>query len=98
MSGTDCPFWGCDDMATATAQILLQYPAKFSPNLEGGYTVTFRDLPEAAITGEDETVLTEMAAHALRRAAAFYQQSGKMLPSPSASLPDERMVRTLFER
>ena len=84
-------------MTTATAQILLQYPAKFSPKVEGGYIVTFRDLPEAVTSGEDEAASMEIAADALLRAAVFYRKSGRILPSPSPCLPDERMVRALFE-
>lgn len=38
----------------AGRKVMLQYAAKLTPGLpqEGGYTVTFRDVPEAITEGE----------------------------------------------
>ena len=47
------------------------YPAKFTAE-EGGYTVTFRDIPEAITCGDDMTDAREMAADALLTAMDFY--------------------------
>ena len=39
----------------------MYYPAKFTPAEEGGYVVTFRDIPEAITQGDDMTEAVEMA-------------------------------------
>ena len=39
----------------------MYYPAKFTPAEEGGYIVTFRDIPEAITQGDDMTEAVEMA-------------------------------------
>jgi len=46
---------------------MLQYAAKLTPGLpeEGGYTVTFRDVPEAITEGETLEDALKYAAEAL---------------------------------
>ena len=37
------------------------YPAKFSPAEEGGFVVTFRDIPEAITQGDDMAEAQEIS-------------------------------------
>ena len=71
----------------------MQYPAKFEPDLEaGGYVVTFRDIPEAITQGDDDAEAMAMAEEVLISSMDFYVEDRRIIPSPSAALPDERMV------
>jgi antitoxin HicB len=50
----------------------MYYPAQFESAVEGGFVVTFRDIPEAITQGENETEAMEMAQDALVTAFDFY--------------------------
>lgn len=62
------------------------YPATFTPEPEGGFTVTFRDVPEAITCGADRAEALAMARDALETALSFYVERGAALPvgSPMA--------------
>ena len=62
----------------------MRYPATFTPQEEGGYTVTFRDIPEAITQGDDMNEATEWAADALHTAMEFYFEDDRQVPMPSA--------------
>lgn len=70
----------------------MKYPATFTPADEGGFVVTFRDIPEAITQGDDESEADEMAADALLTAMDFYFEDGRPVPPPSAAREGERLV------
>ncbi|WP_070267476.1 type II toxin-antitoxin system HicB family antitoxin [Duganella sp. HH101] len=71
----------------------MQYPARFEPDLEaGGYVVTFRDIPEAITQGDDDAEAMAMAEDVLISSMDFYFEDRRIVPSPSAALPNELMV------
>ncbi|WP_037587564.1 type II toxin-antitoxin system HicB family antitoxin [Stenoxybacter acetivorans] len=63
----------------------MYYPAKFSQE-DNGYTVTFRDIPEAITCGDDLTDARAMAADALLTAMDFYFEDRRTVPMPSVQL------------
>jgi antitoxin HicB len=68
------------------------YPARFQPAKEGGFTVTFRDVPEAITEGDTLDEAMDAAANALESALSFYIADRKPLPEPSPPKRGERMV------
>lgn len=62
----------------------MRYPATFTPQEEGGFTVTFRDIPEAITQGDDMNEASEWAADALATAMEFYFEDSRQVPMPSA--------------
>lgn len=70
----------------------MQYPAKFEPAKEGGFVVTFRDIPEAITQGDTEIEAMEMAKDVLVSAMDFYFEDRRAVPSPSLALKDERLI------
>lgn len=71
----------------------MQYPATFTPDLEdGGYVVTFRDIPEAITQGDDDADAMEMAGDALLSAMDFYFDGKRPVPAPSPAQQGERMI------
>jgi antitoxin HicB len=61
------------------------YPYELAAQPEGGFTVTFPDLPEAVTQGEDEDEAAAMAEDALVTALSFYTDNAERLPRPSAA-------------
>lgn len=70
----------------------MRYPALFAPAPEGGYVVTFRDIPEAITQGETMEDATAMAADALLTAMDFYFEDRRAVPAPSKAEPGEQLV------
>lgn len=70
----------------------MRYPARLSPTGNGGFVVTFRDIPEAITEGDSEADALEMAADALLTAMDFYFEDERAVPSPSRPLQGERLV------
>ena len=68
------------------------YPAKFARAREGGFTVTFRDVPEAITEGDTVEEARAHAAEALETALSFYIGERKPLPKPGAAKRGERVV------
>lgn len=68
------------------------YPAHFEPAEEGGFVITFRDLPEAITQGETEAEALTMAEDALVSAMDFYFEDRRRVPDPSDPLAGERLV------
>ena len=58
------------------------YPAKLIPE-DGGYVVTFRDIPEAITQGDSREEAIAMAADALATAMEFYFEDRRQVPAPS---------------
>jgi antitoxin HicB len=61
------------------------YPATLSPQPEGGFTVTFDDLPEAITQGDDREAALAAAQDALVAALGFHANEGTPIPVPSAA-------------
>jgi len=61
------------------------YPYEIEPQPEGGWTVTFPDVPEAITEGDTEEEVAAMAEDALVTALSFYTDNGHPLPRPSPS-------------
>jgi antitoxin HicB len=70
----------------------MKYPAIFAPAEEGGFVVTFRDVPEAITQGDDEAEAVEMASDALVTAMEFYFEDKRQVPRPSAPRDGERLI------
>lgn len=67
----------------------MYYPARFEAAPEGGFVVTFRDIPEAITQGDTEAEALEMAADALLTAMDFYFEDRRPVPQPSATRKGE---------
>lgn len=79
------------------------YAATFEPTeREGGFTVTFPDVPEAITEGRDLADARAMAADALGVALLTYLEMGHPLPAPTAAgtmiAPDSETIAKIAER
>jgi antitoxin HicB len=70
----------------------MRFPAKFAPAKEGGFVVTFPDIPEAITQGDDEAAAMRAARAALETALDFYFEAGRRVPTPSQPKRVHRMV------
>ncbi len=68
------------------------YPALFTPAEEGGFVVTFRDIPEAVTQGDSEAEAMEMAEDVLLSAMDFYFEDKRSVPMPSKAQLGECLV------
>ena len=68
------------------------YPATLTPDPDGGFTVTFRDVPEAITEGDSREEALLHAEGALESALAMYVAAKEPLPVTSAALADEVVV------
>lgn len=68
------------------------YPARFEEAPEGGFVVTFRDIPEAITQGDTEAEAMEMAEDALITSMDFYFDERRAVPAPSDAQPGDRLV------
>ena len=68
------------------------YPATLTADPEEGFTVTFRDVPEAITEGDSREEAVLRAEDALESALAMYIAAGEPLPPPSKAEADEVMV------
>jgi antitoxin HicB len=62
---------------------MLRYPARLKAQREGGFVVTFPDIPEAITQGEDKEDALLHARDALESALGFYFDAFRAVPSPS---------------
>ena len=69
-----------------------KYPATLTPNGEGGFIVTFRDVPEALTEIHSMDELEETASDCLASAMEFYFGDRKPFPLPSKPRGGERLV------
>jgi antitoxin HicB len=72
--------------------IVVNFPALFQPQPGGGFTVTFRDVPEAITQGDLIEEAKVMALEALLTAMEFYVREGRLSPMPSSCMAGEHMV------
>jgi antitoxin HicB len=68
------------------------YPATLSPDPDGGFTVTFRDVPEAITEANTREEALLRAEDALGSALAMYVAAKEPLPAPSNAAAGEEMV------
>ncbi len=71
--------------------ITLAYPASFTDE-DGELIVTFRDIPEALTSGQNEEDAIEEACDALKVAIAGYLKEGKSIPRPSNVARGEHLI------
>ena len=71
----------------------MRYPAHFEPAPEGGFVVTFRDIPEAITQGDTESEAMAMAEDALLTAMEFYFEDKRSVPLPSAAKRGEAAAK-----
>jgi antitoxin HicB len=64
---------------------MFDYPIVLEAQPEGGFVVTFPDVPEAITQGEDTEEALLYAIDALESALSFYVDARKALPVPSAA-------------
>lgn len=70
----------------------MKYPAIFTPAVEGGFVITFRDIPEAITQGDDEEEALFMARDVLREAMGIYFDDKRVVPTPSKAQKGERLI------
>lgn len=70
----------------------MRYPARFELAPEGGYVVTFRDIPEAMTQGDTQQEAEGMASDALLTAMDFYFEDRRAVPLPSDPEPGEVLI------
>jgi antitoxin HicB len=70
----------------------MKYPVRLKAEKEGGYVVTFPDIPEAITQGEDIDDALLHAADALESALDFYFEGRRRIPPPSAPKRGQRTV------
>jgi antitoxin HicB len=69
----------------------MKFPAVFAPE-DGGFVVTFRDIPEAITQGDDEEEAMFMARDVLREAMSIYFDEARVIPQPSKPRKGERLI------
>lgn len=72
----------------------LFYPAVFHKAEEGGFWVSFPDIPECLTQGDDMQQAYEMAAEALGLSLTTMEESGEEIPA--ASVPEEIEIEDGF--
>ncbi|MDK9705187.1 MAG: type II toxin-antitoxin system HicB family antitoxin [Sulfuritalea sp.] len=72
---------------------MLDYPVILEAQPEGGFVVTFPDVPEAITQGEDEDEALLYAIDALETALSFYVDDRKPLPVPGKPKRGQKTVR-----
>lgn len=70
----------------------MKYPAIFTPADEGGFVVTFRDIPEAITQGDNEAEALFMARDVLREAMGVYFDEKRAVPMPSRPGTADRLI------
>jgi len=72
---------------------MFSYPVTLTPDkTDGGYVVTFVDIPEAITQGETEEEAMAMAREALETALEFYFDERRAVPLPSRVKRGQRSV------
>ena len=68
------------------------YPCSLTPEEDGGYSVSFPDVPESLTCGDDRSEALEMAQDALTVALGMYVQGGEDIPVPSQATDGQDLV------
>ena len=72
---------------------MFDYPAILAAQPEGGFVVTFPDVPEAITQGADREEALLYAVDALEAALSFYVDDKRPLPMPSKPKRGQVVVR-----
>lgn len=72
---------------------MFDYPVVLAEQPEGGFVVTFPDVPEAITQGEDRDEALLYAVDALEAALSFYVDDRRPLPVPSEAKHGQAVVR-----
>ena len=72
---------------------MLDYPVVLEAQPEGGFVVTFPDVPEAITQGEDEDEALLYAVDALETALSFYVDARMQLPVARKAKRGQKTVR-----
>lgn len=70
----------------------MRFPADLAAQEEGGFVVTFLDIPEAITQGEDRADALFHAQDALETALEFYFEAPRAVPDPSPIRPGQEYV------
>jgi len=71
---------------------MFKFPAQIEGNEADGYTVTFRDVPEAITQGDTLDEAKAAAIDALVTAMDFYFEDGRPVPTPSKANRSDVLV------
>src|SRR5437764_356610 len=71
---------------------MIAYPAKFAPEENGAFTVTFPDIPEAITCGDSAHEAMAMAVDALETVLSEYIRRRREIPKASKSGRGMRVV------
>lgn len=70
----------------------MRYPARFKPAPEGGFVVTFRDIPEAITQGDTEAEAIEMAEDVLYSSMELYFEDKRPVPLPGVAKRGDHLI------
>lgn len=73
----------------------LIYPADVTPDTNGQWLVTFRDVPEAVTSGDSFEEACSRAGDALESALEFYAEAGENFPAASEPEKGEVLVQVV---
>ena len=68
------------------------FPCELTPDEDGGFVVTFPDVPEAITGGRDQAEALTMAEDALATALAGYVLEQRAIPTPTKPIGDRTPV------
>lgn len=71
---------------------MVAYPATLESEEDGGYVVTFRDLPEAVAQGDGLTQALDAGMYSMAVALEFRIRNDEPWPEPSVALDGERLI------
>jgi len=71
---------------------MLKFAARFEPAPEGGFVISFRDIPEALSQAETLEEARDVARDALITAMDFYFEDRREVPAPSKAKRGEELV------
>jgi antitoxin HicB len=71
---------------------MVAYPAALEREADGGFVVTFRDLPEAVAQDDDLDQALEAGMYSFAVALEFRIRDGEAWPRPSPALEGERVI------
>ncbi|KWN69694.1 type II toxin-antitoxin system HicB family antitoxin [Burkholderia ubonensis] len=71
---------------------MLRYPAWFEPDDDGGFVITFRDIPEAISQSNTRDEARAMGADALLTALDFYFEDKRPVPAPTKAKSGEELI------
>ena len=68
------------------------YPCNFAPEEDGGFDVSFPDVPEALTCGNDRAEALAMAEDALTVALGAYVDNRQNIPVPSVAVAGQELI------